>query len=194
MLLKYCSSYWNTFHYFAFLNVFDCTAVSSLSFFLSLSVEWLILDEADKLFEEGKAGFREQVATIYQACDKPDIRRALFSATLSNGIEDWARLHLDNVVRVTVGVRSVKVHSPKKILLVFHFTFHSLHCLASFLFSFLFPSIHPSFFPFIFLPSFCPFLFPSLPPSLIPSLPSSLFLSFITFCFVFLPLNIQVFT
>jgi ATP-dependent RNA helicase DDX52/ROK1 len=25
------------------------------------NVEWLILDEADKLFEEGKGGFREQV-------------------------------------------------------------------------------------------------------------------------------------
>ena len=25
------------------------------------NVEWLILDEADKLFEEGKDGFREQV-------------------------------------------------------------------------------------------------------------------------------------
>ena len=72
-------------------------------------MEWLVLDEADKLFEEGKAGFRDQVAAIYQACDMPGVRRALFSATLSNGIEDWARAHLDNVVRVTVGVRSVKL-------------------------------------------------------------------------------------
>ena len=29
--------------------------------FVHFSVEWLILDEADKLFEEGKDGFREQV-------------------------------------------------------------------------------------------------------------------------------------
>jgi superfamily II DNA/RNA helicase len=28
------------------------------------SVEWLILDEADKLFEEGKDGFRDQVLHI----------------------------------------------------------------------------------------------------------------------------------
>ncbi|EDO37347.1 predicted protein, partial [Nematostella vectensis] len=70
------------------------------------NVEWLILDEADKLFEEGKDGFREQIATIYQACNKPDIHRGLFSATLSNGIEEWAGLHLDNHVRVTVGIRN----------------------------------------------------------------------------------------
>ena len=36
------------------------SAVSSELFYYS--VEWLILDEADKLFEEGKDGFREQVS------------------------------------------------------------------------------------------------------------------------------------
>ena len=29
------------------------------------SVEWLIIDEADKLFEDGKQSFREQLSTIY---------------------------------------------------------------------------------------------------------------------------------
>jgi hypothetical protein len=28
-------------------------------------VEWLIVDESDKLFEEGKTGFRDQVHTGY---------------------------------------------------------------------------------------------------------------------------------
>jgi ATP-dependent RNA helicase DDX52/ROK1 len=69
------------------------------------NVEWLILDEADKLFEEGKDGFRDQVAIIFASCDKQDIRRGLFSATLSNGIEEWCHVHLDNYVRVTVGQR-----------------------------------------------------------------------------------------
>ena len=32
---------------------------------LYFSVEWLVLDEADKLFEEGKDGFREQVFKDY---------------------------------------------------------------------------------------------------------------------------------
>jgi ATP-dependent RNA helicase DDX52/ROK1 len=70
------------------------------------NVEWLILDEADKLFEEGKDGFRDQVAIIFASCDKQDIRRGLFSATLSNGIEEWCHVHLDNYVRVTVGQRN----------------------------------------------------------------------------------------
>lgn len=81
------------------------------------NVEWLILDEADKLFEEGKDGFREQVATIYQACDKPDVKRALFSATLSNGIDDWARIHLDNAVKVTVGIRNTATQTVEQELL-----------------------------------------------------------------------------
>lgn len=81
------------------------------------NVEWLILDEADKLFEEGKDGFREQVAAIYQACDKPDVKRALFSATLSNGIDEWASIHLDNVVKVTVGIRNTATQTVEQELL-----------------------------------------------------------------------------
>ena len=35
------------------------------------SVEWLILDEADKLFEDGKDGFRDQVGRkIIKACEQ----------------------------------------------------------------------------------------------------------------------------
>ena len=49
--------------------------------------------------------FQIQIATIYQACDKPEVKRALFSATMSNGIDEWARIHLDNVVQVTIGIR-----------------------------------------------------------------------------------------
>ena len=42
-------------------------------------VEVLILDEGDKLFEEG---FLEQVDTILAACNNPSLQRLLFSATL----------------------------------------------------------------------------------------------------------------
>ncbi|XP_065663645.1 probable ATP-dependent RNA helicase DDX52 isoform X2 [Hydra vulgaris] len=69
-------------------------------------VEWLVLDEGDKLFEDGEAGFRGQVALIYQACSNPSIKRLLFSATLANSVEDWCKDHLDNVVRITVGNRN----------------------------------------------------------------------------------------
>ena len=39
-------------------------------------VEWLIIDESDKLFEAGPKGFREQLAAIYQACSKA--KKAMF--------------------------------------------------------------------------------------------------------------------
>ena len=39
-------------------------------------VEWLIIDESDKLFEAGTKGFREQLAVIYQACSKA--KKAMF--------------------------------------------------------------------------------------------------------------------
>jgi len=69
-------------------------------------VEWLILDEGDKLFEDGQTGFREQIATIYKACDNPSVKHALFSATLANNIEEWCKIHLDDAVRITVGTRN----------------------------------------------------------------------------------------
>ena len=38
------------------------------------SVEWLILDEADKLFEEGKDGFRGQVSRkIIKPCEHAEV-------------------------------------------------------------------------------------------------------------------------
>merc|ERR1712096_350021 len=64
---------------------------------------WLVVDEADKLFEAGVTGFRDQLATIYRACSGPSIRRAMFSATLGPEIENWAKLNLDNLVRVRAG-------------------------------------------------------------------------------------------
>uniref|UniRef100_A0A8C9U401 ATP-dependent RNA helicase n=1 Tax=Scleropages formosus TaxID=113540 RepID=A0A8C9U401_SCLFO len=70
------------------------------------SVEWLVVDESDKLFEEGKTGFRDQLATIFLACTSPHIRRALFSATFALDVEQWCHLNLDNLVSISIG------HSP----------------------------------------------------------------------------------
>lgn len=72
---------------------------------LCCSVEWLVVDESDKLFEEGKKGFREQLATIFLACSSPHVRRALFSATFALDVEQWCRLNLDNLVSVNIGQR-----------------------------------------------------------------------------------------
>ena len=68
------------------------------------SVERLIVDESDKLFEAGVNGFRDQLAVVYKACG--DCKRSMFSATLAADVEKWCSLNLDNVVTVTIGQRN----------------------------------------------------------------------------------------
>lgn len=76
-----------------------------LEFFIA-SVEWLVVDESDKLFEAGHQGFRDQLGAIYRACDSQQIRRAFFSATFAYDVEEWCKLNLDNVVMLTVGQKN----------------------------------------------------------------------------------------
>jgi len=67
-------------------------------------VEMLVVDEADKLFEAGERGFREQLGAIYTACSGGEqVVKAMFSATLGPEVETWARLNLDNMVKVRIG-------------------------------------------------------------------------------------------
>ncbi|KAI0208878.1 putative ATP-dependent RNA helicase DDX52 [Lamellibrachia satsuma] len=77
-------------------------------------VEWLVVDESDKLFEEGKTGFRDQLATIYKSCDSGCLRRAMFSATFAHDVEEWCKLNLDNVIQVYVGAKNVAADSVKQ--------------------------------------------------------------------------------
>ncbi|XP_043077581.1 probable ATP-dependent RNA helicase DDX52 [Puntigrus tetrazona] len=81
------------------------------------SVEWLVVDESDKLFEDGKTGFREQLATIFLACTSPKIRRVLFSATFAKDVEQWCRLNLDNLVCVNIGPRNSAAETVEQQLL-----------------------------------------------------------------------------
>ncbi|CAG0901270.1 unnamed protein product [Darwinula stevensoni] len=78
---------------------------------LSLAnVEWLIVDESDKLFEAGQRGFRDQLAVIYNACgDSSKARRALFSATFAFEVQEWCKLNLDNLAMVSIGARNAAV-------------------------------------------------------------------------------------
>ncbi|XP_066491476.1 probable ATP-dependent RNA helicase DDX52 [Tiliqua scincoides] len=69
-------------------------------------VEWLVVDESDKLFEDGKTGFRDQLATIFLACTSPVVRRAMFSATFAHDVEQWCKLNLDNIISVSIGARN----------------------------------------------------------------------------------------
>ncbi|KAM4726168.1 putative ATP-dependent RNA helicase DDX52 [Anableps anableps] len=81
------------------------------------SVEWLVVDESDKLFEDGKTGFREQLATIFLACSNAKVRRAFFSATCTPEVEQWCRLNLDNLVSVNIGHRNTAVETVEQELL-----------------------------------------------------------------------------
>ncbi|KAK3523990.1 hypothetical protein QTP70_017502 [Hemibagrus guttatus] len=81
------------------------------------SVEWLVVDESDKLFEDGKTGFREQLATIFLACTSPNVCRALFSATFTTEVEQWCKLNLDNLISINIGPRNSAVETVEQELL-----------------------------------------------------------------------------
>ncbi|KAL6256289.1 hypothetical protein P5V15_012405 [Pogonomyrmex californicus] len=77
-----------------------------ISLFCFCSVEWLIVDEADKLFEEGIRGFREQLDEITKACVNKDLRRGMFSATNTPAVSKWCRRNMKGLVTITVGQRN----------------------------------------------------------------------------------------
>ncbi|XP_036307587.1 probable ATP-dependent RNA helicase DDX52 isoform X3 [Pipistrellus kuhlii] len=81
------------------------------------SVEWLVVDESDKLFEDGKTGFRDQLASIFLACTSHKVRRAMFSATFAYDVEQWCKLNLDNVITVSIGARNSAVETVEQELL-----------------------------------------------------------------------------
>lgn len=63
-------------------------------------MEYLVLDESDKLFE---LGLLEPVGAIVKACTNPSIIRSLFSATLADTVEELARTIMHDAVRVIIG-------------------------------------------------------------------------------------------
>ena len=67
------------------------------------SVTFLVLDEADKLFE---MGFVDQVDAAVAACANPRCARALFSATLPETVERMARSVMPSPIRLTIGERN----------------------------------------------------------------------------------------
>ena len=87
-------------HSTTLIKYFCNTIIFSFYFY---SVEWLIVDEADKLFEEGIRGFREQLDEITRACTNADLRRGMFSATNTPAVSKWCRHNMRGLV--TVGHR-----------------------------------------------------------------------------------------
>ncbi|DBA84948.1 TPA: hypothetical protein ACH3X2_005689 [Trebouxia sp. C0005] len=78
------------------------------------SVQFLILDEADKLFEQG---FVSHIDRIILACSNPDIVRGLFSATLPEGVEELASSVLQSPLRLVVGPRNAPTSAVSQRLL-----------------------------------------------------------------------------
>jgi len=70
---------------------------------LTSSVEYLVLDEADKLFE---LGLLEQTDEILAACTSKRLHKALFSATIPAAVEELARSVMTNPLRVIIGQKS----------------------------------------------------------------------------------------
>lgn len=69
---------------------------------VSLSkLEWLILDECDRLFD---VSFKDDFKIIYKHCLQSDTcRRAMFSATYDSNLVKWAEVQMNNLAIVIVG-------------------------------------------------------------------------------------------
>ncbi|KAG8041351.1 hypothetical protein G9C98_002339 [Cotesia typhae] len=70
------------------------------------NVEWLVVDEADKLFEAGPRSFRSQLKQISTACSNENLRIAMFSATNTFIVNKWCKRHMKGLVRVTIGLKN----------------------------------------------------------------------------------------
>ncbi|KAI6153280.1 P-loop containing nucleoside triphosphate hydrolase protein [Pisolithus tinctorius] len=66
------------------------------------NVRHLILDEADRLLDNE---FIAQVQEVVAVCTYPDVRKAVFSATLPAGVEKLAMGMLRNPIRIVVGLK-----------------------------------------------------------------------------------------
>ncbi|KAM3957778.1 DExD-box helicase 52 [Aphomia sociella] len=83
-------------------------------------VRWLIIDEADKLFEgseEQVSDFRQQLEQILSACGGKQRRVGMFSATHAPPAARWSRRHLRGLIDVTVGHRNAATHLVEQELL-----------------------------------------------------------------------------
>ncbi|KAL3531908.1 hypothetical protein ACH5RR_005429 [Cinchona calisaya] len=74
-------------------------------------VEFLVLDESDKLFE---LGLVKQVDSVVKACSNPSILRSLFSATLPDTVEELARTIMHDAIRVIIGRKNSASESIKQ--------------------------------------------------------------------------------
>lgn len=72
------------------------------------NVRHLILDEADRLLEQG---FLEQTDAILAACTHSSLRKAMFSATLPSSIEELSKTFMYDEIRILVGAKDAAVET-----------------------------------------------------------------------------------
>ncbi|CAK1580665.1 unnamed protein product [Parnassius mnemosyne] len=83
-------------------------------------VRWLIIDEADKLFEgsaDQTSDFRQQLEQVLTACGSKQRRVAMFSATHTPAVAKWCRHNLRGLIAITVGQRNAATHLVEQELL-----------------------------------------------------------------------------
>lgn len=66
------------------------------------NVQWIVIDEVDKLFEESNQKFQEDLDVILEACDNPNRKFALFSATTSKTMTSWVHENLKNFATINI--------------------------------------------------------------------------------------------
>ncbi|EXC16265.1 DEAD-box ATP-dependent RNA helicase 57 [Morus notabilis] len=103
------------------LSKFSCDILISTPLRLKLAirkkhidlskVEYLVLDESDKLFE---LGLLKQIDSVVKACSNPSIVRSLFSATLPDFVEELARTIMHDAVRVIIGRKNTASENVKQ--------------------------------------------------------------------------------
>ncbi|KYQ89533.1 putative RNA helicase [Tieghemostelium lacteum] len=71
-------------------------------------VEFLVFDEADKLFDRD---FLEQVDSVVDACQNSKLKIALFSATMNTVVENMAKSIMKNPIKVVIGEENAASHT-----------------------------------------------------------------------------------
>lgn len=64
------------------------------------------MDEADKLFEEGKNSFRDQFDKIYSSCINEKKKVALLSATWTLPVSKWGKKNVKDLFTISIGQRN----------------------------------------------------------------------------------------
>lgn len=65
-------------------------------------VEWIVIDEVDKLFEESNHGFKDDIDLILASYDNPNRKFALFSATTTKEMTPFVHKNLKDFVTINI--------------------------------------------------------------------------------------------